>query len=303
MRIMGGLRKSMPWTFGAYLLAAASMAGIPLTSGFLSKESILTGLFSNEAQPDAIRILWLVLGLGSIVLTTAYLGRQANLVFGGNTRYFRLSGEGIKPVPIPDPSFVMLGPMALLALGTLFPIFSMSPFQVESAWALHLWPTSPVESAAWLPWFSLLLIVTGGGLTYLLCRQEEQIRFYRSGRVYRLLQQHFYQEKIYQKLFFSPFLTFSGAVKWVDERLVDGFFTMGARLLATSRPGWPQLSLVANWVETQVFDGLVRGIFQGIGLLGLAIRKIQSGRVQWYIGLSLALWVLLLVWIALAIKN
>src|SRR6187401_1395079 len=41
MRNMGGLRKYMPFTFVTFVLAWAAIAGVPLTSGFFSKDEIL----------------------------------------------------------------------------------------------------------------------------------------------------------------------------------------------------------------------------------------------------------------------
>ena len=42
MRQLGGLWKFMPWTATLAMVAAASMAGVPLTNGFLSKEMYFT---------------------------------------------------------------------------------------------------------------------------------------------------------------------------------------------------------------------------------------------------------------------
>ena len=42
MRQLGGLWKFMPWTATLSMVAAASMAGVPLTNGFLSKEMFFT---------------------------------------------------------------------------------------------------------------------------------------------------------------------------------------------------------------------------------------------------------------------
>ncbi|WP_332368747.1 NADH-quinone oxidoreductase subunit L [Spirosoma telluris] len=56
MRQMGGLRRVLSTTFIAYTLCAAALAGLPLLSGFLSKEIILGGSFSwakNQTSPLA----------------------------------------------------------------------------------------------------------------------------------------------------------------------------------------------------------------------------------------------------------
>src|SRR3989304_5610091 len=40
---MGGLRKKMPVTYATFLIASLAISGVPLTSGFLSKDGILAG--------------------------------------------------------------------------------------------------------------------------------------------------------------------------------------------------------------------------------------------------------------------
>src|SRR5690606_24247794 len=69
IRRLGGLRKAMPLTFGAALLAAISMGGLPPMFGFLAKEEIYAAL--GFADP------W------TIMLTlAAILGNALMLVIG-----------------------------------------------------------------------------------------------------------------------------------------------------------------------------------------------------------------------------
>ena len=46
---LGGLRRAMPITFAAALLAGASMGGLPLFFGFLAKEEIYAALGASAA--------------------------------------------------------------------------------------------------------------------------------------------------------------------------------------------------------------------------------------------------------------
>jgi NADH-quinone oxidoreductase subunit L len=48
MRNMGGLRRYMPWTYASMGVATAAIAGLPLTSGFFSKDGILFKVAANE---------------------------------------------------------------------------------------------------------------------------------------------------------------------------------------------------------------------------------------------------------------
>ena len=46
MNNMGGLMNKMPITFYAMLIATLAISGVPLFSGFLSKDAVLAGTLS-----------------------------------------------------------------------------------------------------------------------------------------------------------------------------------------------------------------------------------------------------------------
>ncbi len=48
MRYMGGLKQFMPWTRWTFLASCVSIAGVPLTAGFFSKDEILWKAFSTK---------------------------------------------------------------------------------------------------------------------------------------------------------------------------------------------------------------------------------------------------------------
>ncbi|MGE5262869.1 MAG: NADH-quinone oxidoreductase subunit L, partial [Acidobacteriota bacterium] len=47
MRMLGGLRKKMPWTYITFFAAALAISGFPLFSGFFSKDEILAQAFES----------------------------------------------------------------------------------------------------------------------------------------------------------------------------------------------------------------------------------------------------------------
>ncbi len=70
IRNMGGLKKKMPITFWAFVVYALAISGVPLTSGFLSKDEILAGslAFGNLTGHMLIPIIgFLVAGLNVIL--------------------------------------------------------------------------------------------------------------------------------------------------------------------------------------------------------------------------------------------
>src|SRR6204780_1354483 len=83
MRKMGGLRKKIPVTFWTMFAATLAIAGIPLFSGFFSKEAILD---AAKDGPYANIYLW-TLGILGALLTSFYMFRLLFLTFFGDQRY------------------------------------------------------------------------------------------------------------------------------------------------------------------------------------------------------------------------
>jgi len=75
LRRLSGLRRSMPTVFWAGALAAASMAAVPLTYGFVAKEAAFDSLLGVGMIP-------ILLAAGASVLTVAYTGRFMIGAFG-----------------------------------------------------------------------------------------------------------------------------------------------------------------------------------------------------------------------------
>src|SRR4030095_4893227 len=87
MRRMGGLRKFMPITFATMLIGWLAISGVPLFSGFFSKDEILFRSFTTTVLPGPWpAILW---GIGAItaLLTAIYMTRLMVLTFWGKERF------------------------------------------------------------------------------------------------------------------------------------------------------------------------------------------------------------------------
>ncbi|EFQ81945.1 putative monovalent cation/H+ antiporter subunit A [Aeromicrobium marinum DSM 15272] len=74
IRELSGMARTMPWDAAMITLAAVSMAGVPITLGFVSKELILDYMLQAPAGPG---VGWLVAGVaaGGALLTFAYSAR------------------------------------------------------------------------------------------------------------------------------------------------------------------------------------------------------------------------------------
>ena len=113
MRRMGGLRKHIPWTFWTMTAATFAIAGIPLFSGFFSKDEILWKAYSS---PFGHWVFWAV-GVVTAFLTLFYMFRLWFLTFFGEFRGAEPSaGEHAEHGHIHESPRVMLVPLVILAV-------------------------------------------------------------------------------------------------------------------------------------------------------------------------------------------
>ena len=93
---MGGLKDKLPVTYWTFLIGALAIAGVPLLSGFFSKDEILFHTFASGHT-----ILWIV-GLLTSLLTAIYMFRLVFLAFHGPSTQHPAPAPGT-PHPAPAP--------------------------------------------------------------------------------------------------------------------------------------------------------------------------------------------------------
>lgn len=109
LRKLSGLWQLLPYTATLTMVTAASMAGVPLTNGFLSKEMFFTELLSNLSGP--VLICSAIVATLAGIFAVAYSVRLVHGVF--------FDGPVGKQVPNKDahePPFGMRVPATLLAI-------------------------------------------------------------------------------------------------------------------------------------------------------------------------------------------
>jgi NADH-quinone oxidoreductase subunit L len=130
MRRMGGLKKYMPITALTMTMGWLAISGIPIFSGFFSKDEILYRSFTSAGIPDPwAKILWFV-GALTALLTAIYMTRLMALTFWSNERFGEAHGDaghggrhddhghhGGKPKESP---LSMTLPLIVLAVGAVF---------------------------------------------------------------------------------------------------------------------------------------------------------------------------------------
>ena len=175
IRRLGGLMMLMPITATLVLIASASMAGIPLFNGFLSKEMML----EEALKTSYAGMPWLVpimAGLATL-FSVAYSARLAVRVFFGPKRHDYPSHPH-------DPPVGMWGPVAVLvvlvvAIG-LLPALIAGPIVERTALAVIGGPLPSYYLAIWHGVTPALLVsmgaLAGGAALFLAYRRVNEIR-------------------------------------------------------------------------------------------------------------------------------
>ena len=111
IRKMGGLWKLIPVTYVLLWVGSLALAGIPLFSGYFSKDSILEAAYA-AGTPVGMYAYWL--GILTAFLTAFYSWRLLFLTFHGKSRADHHTLEHVHESPL-----VMLLPCAFLAIGAV----------------------------------------------------------------------------------------------------------------------------------------------------------------------------------------
>lgn len=125
IRNMGGLRKTMPITYITFLFATIAISGIPLTSGFLSKDGILAGTLAFAQLSGHWFIP--VAGFGAALMTAFYMFRLTIISFHGKPK------THIAAHTHENNAYITF-PLILLAILTFWFFYSLNPLDASSGW-------------------------------------------------------------------------------------------------------------------------------------------------------------------------
>ncbi|EQB63481.1 MAG: hypothetical protein RBG1_1C00001G1060 [candidate division Zixibacteria bacterium RBG-1] len=268
LRKMGGLKNHLPVTFVTFLIATLAISGVPLFSGFFSKDEILWKSFS-QGNP----FLWLI-GIITAGLTAFYMFRLFFLTFYGQPRF---DSHRTHPHEAPKSMTIPLIILALLsALGgyiglpeslagkNVFEKFLAPVFEAGT----HL--ESAVHTYSHSTEYSLMLMSIAVAFIGIITA----FRFYLKNPVaaekiktkfattYRLLLNKYYMDELYDRIFVKPFLNLA-LYFW-------------------------------QFIDVQIVDGLANGSADFVAWCSKVFRKVQTGYIRNY-ALSLALGVVIIL--------
>ncbi|HUG64760.1 MAG TPA: NADH-quinone oxidoreductase subunit L [Gaiellaceae bacterium] len=219
IRKMGGLRPLMPRTHLAFLVGALSLAGIPIFSGFWSKDGIVAAAF---ASGDTLGYTLYAAALTGALLTGLYTFRLYFAVFHGKPSELvkEHSHDGQREGPLS-----MLIPVGVL--GVLATIGGL--LVIPGVWEPFLhWidetaePT--VKATVGQDYATSAIAVTLGLIGFFVARRASAAgrQIVTSPGIWRVLEHKLYFDEAYDALFYRPAAAISVALRRnVEEPVVE----------------------------------------------------------------------------------
>jgi NADH-quinone oxidoreductase subunit L len=241
IRMMGGLRRKIPFTYWAMVIGTLALTGFPLTAGYYSKDAIIEAAFTGKGLAATYGFLMTV---AAAALTAFYAWRLIYKTFHGephDQRHYEAAHES---------PLTMLIPLGVLSIGAL-----VSGFAFHEQFAGHhvaeffrdsikqsgtvidaIEQIQPVH--AWVP---TIMMALGWGVAayFYLYRPDAADRLARQNdALYRFLLNKWYFDELYDLIFVRPSIRL-GRILWKfgDGWLIDGFGPDGvsARVLDVTR--------------------------------------------------------------------
>jgi NADH-quinone oxidoreductase subunit L len=270
---MGGLRRKMPVTAFTMLVGVLAIVGVPLFSGWYSKDLILAHVIGTAGHDNRHPVLF-ILPVLTVLLTGYYMTRLWLLAFAGEPRDRQLDDHAHES-PV-----VMTLPLVVLAM-----------FSVGVAWGWPLWDADASylgkllkagephlrviedghlaahEAHTWALLAGLIGAAVGAGTAFAWYRSGALIADPGNRLVRRFLFNRLYFDELYDRLFTRPTVTLSAATGAVDKRPTDG-----------------QTDAAADRrIDPGTLDGLLNAIGQTVAAAGRGLGPLQSGRLRAYV--------------------
>ncbi len=262
MRLMGGLRKAMPWTFATFLIGSLSLAGIWPLSGFWSKDEIVASSLHSPAL--------FALAMITVFMTAFYMFRAIFMTFTGEYRGGAPSEHGHSSHDSHashgphESAKVMVIPLVLLTI----PSIISGWFNVTGGFGSFMGHGGEHGEIAHsffgglfgalthpIPLISLIVAILGIFLAYAMYGAK-WISPDAVGKIfkplYSLFSRKYFMDELYENII-------------VKGLLINGLF----KALA--------------FFDSRVVDGTVNGVARGTAGAGKSMRYAQSGQLQSYV--------------------
>jgi NADH-quinone oxidoreductase subunit L len=284
---MGGLRKRMPVTFWTFLIGGLALSGFPVvTAGFWSKDEIFAEAFGHGHL-----VVFIVLAIAAF-FTAFYTMRQITLTFLGEPRTKAAEHASETPWTMRLPLIVL----AVFAIGygwvgisETFPVLGhIIPNWFHKFVGATLIEEPVAVGFSLVPLLTSLVVALGGllvgWLVYRKVTSPEQDAFQ-----IPVLKNKWYMDEIYNFLFVRPALWISEQFTaiFMDQKVIDGFLHAIARFSL-----WLG-HFFRNKIDLPVINQAIGdGTGNVVKASGSGLRRIQAGRIQYYMVASLVVLVI-----------
>jgi NADH-quinone oxidoreductase subunit L len=302
---MGGLRKVMPQTYWTFVIGTLALAGIFPLAGFWSKDEILANAGHNNYK------WFLAIGLVGAFLTAAYMTRCIYLTFFGEYR----GAHGSHAIPHVDEAEhspadtpeaieadvhahtphesnnLITVPLWILSFFAVFAGFLNFPhFSKFEQWFDPRFPAEfhdiepilhPAAFNAILATFSVLVAFTAGAIVWayyegkLPQRLSERYTFFGAGK--RFLLNKYYLDYLYENVIVASIKgPIAAGAYWFNQHVIDNVLNYTGR--------WTRAlgRVTYDYVDQKGVDGLVNGLATITGESGDEVRRLETGRLQFY---------------------
>jgi NADH-quinone oxidoreductase subunit L len=285
---MGGLKKHLPATHRTFWIGVLAISGIPLFSGFFSKDEIL-----HAAAGGGHWVLWAV-ALFTAGLTAFYMGRAFYMTFHGK---FRGTHEEEHHLHESPPSMTI--PLWVLAAGAVVAGFVGIPklftgrdlnlfhrFLDPAIAKVHGHGHEAHHMAVGLEWGLVLLAVTVGAVgLFFVARKLYRDRGVATDEAFaaklpavqKVLANKYYVDEAYDATVIRGTWGLGRGLFRFDAGFIDGFLVNGTRNLTVHL-----FSQLSGLFDKFVVDGLVNLVGSISSLLSRIFRRVQTGYVGSY---------------------
>ena len=291
MRNMGGFKSKMPVTYWTMVVAALAISGVPLFSGFLSKDAILAGTLAFGTHHPQ-HFLLPIFGFGAALITAFYMFRLIFMTFHNEPKLPELYDD------INESPKEMTFPLVLLSTLSVFIFYTLPYFNPLSdhGWFMELVkakdsmvPGNPSaheiaegihHSHTLTMILSTLVAALGIFLSwsvYLKKSISADAWAEKLAPYYNLSLNKYFIDENYDKYLYQPLLRLADRISFIDWDLYDKYFINGFGHVTK----W--LSFLTGRTD---YDGLDQTIVDGLGRsmskAGSTLKEVQTGRLQNY---------------------
>ena len=227
IRNMGGVWKKMPCTWILMIVGTLALTGFPFLSGYYSKDAIIEFAY---LKGNTVGYYAAVVGIFTALLTAIYSWRLIFKTFHGTYENKKLKIKTIHESP-----YVMLVPLIILAIGSIFAGFFFKELFIGHDGSNEFWansikflsPLSTDHPPSWIVYSTPIIVVLSIPISYYLFVKNKDITNWlvnENKPLYNFLLNKWYFDELYDYLFVRPTKSI-GMFFWknIDVKTIDRF--------------------------------------------------------------------------------